>query len=79
MNLEPKFWLYGHPLGFPSDCLGMVKGHGEIAAPAASTDRRGPVLSYEVHVNQADPLRLFLQVQHKGKLLSVPFTLVANA
>lgn len=78
LNLEPNLGLYGHLLAFPADGSGMVEGHGENDAPKASTDRGGPVLNYEVDVNQPGPMRLFLQVQHKGKLLAVPFTLVAN-
>lgn len=78
LNLEPNLGLYGHLLAFPADGSGMVEGHGENYTPKAPTDRGGPVLNYEVDINQPGPMRLFLQVQHKGKLLAVPFTLVAN-
>jgi hypothetical protein len=78
-GLEPNFGLYGHLLAFPADGASMVEGHGSNPEPTAETDRGGPALSYELDVNQAGPMRLFLQVQRNDKLMSVPFTLIATS
>lgn len=78
--LEPNFSRFGHLLAFATDGSGtMSEGHviSGVDAPDAA-GRGGPVLGYELDVSKAGPMRLFLQVQRGGKVLAVPFTLVAT-
>ncbi len=79
-GLEPNFSRFGHLLAFATDGSGaMSEGHviAGVEAPDAAA-RGGPVLGYELDVTKAGPMRLFLQVQRNGKVLAVPFTLVAS-
>lgn len=78
--LEPIMGAYAHIVGFNEDFKTVTHVHPLGKEPKSSTERGGPQLKFHIEPNKAGFIKMFAQVQIKGKVLYVPFAFtVKNA
>jgi hypothetical protein len=77
-SLEPIMGAYGHLVGFDKNIESITHIHPSGAEPDSDSSRGGPVMNFQLMPKVSGMHRLFLQVKHKGEVITVPFTLYVN-
>jgi hypothetical protein len=74
-DLEPVMGAYAHFVGFSDDMRTVVHIHPMGEEPTKLSDRGGPELQFHIIPEKAGFIKLFAQVNIKGKEIFVPFGL----
>jgi hypothetical protein len=77
-SLEPIMGAYAHLAGFDKNLETIMHAHPSGAEPDSSDDRGGPVLNFQLMPQVRGMHKLFLQVKHKGQVVTVPFVIDVN-
>lgn len=77
-DLEPVMGAFAHIVGFFDDRQTVVHIHPMGEEPSKPTDRGGPELQFHIVAEKAGFIKLFAQVNIKGKELFVPFGIVVK-
>ncbi len=76
--LEPIMGAYAHIVGFSEDMKTIVHIHPMGIEPSQISDRGGPDLQFHTEPTNPGFIKLFAQVQIKGKELFFPFGIIVK-
>jgi hypothetical protein len=77
-DLQPVMGAFAHIVGFSDDLKTVVHVHPMGKEPSKNTDRGGPTLSFHIEPKHSGFIKLFAQVNIKGKEIFAPFGLVVE-
>lgn len=72
-DLEPIMGAFAHIVGFSEDWNTVIHVHPMGEEPSKSTDRGGPEIQFHIEPKKRGFIKLFAQLNIKGKEIFVPF------